>query len=234
MPTGRVDAVDGLRGLALCAMIIYHFCFDLNWFGFIHADPNHDPVWLGARACIVSTFLLIVGISLVLSESAGATAVHFWRRVALVAGCALLVTAASYVLFPATVITFGILHFIAVASVIARPLARRPQAAFAAAVAILLLAQTVQSPLFDTPWLDWIGFTTHKPATEDYVPLLPWLGVVCIGIVFGKELLERNFTPLAFVNSIAPRWTRWLGRHSLLVYMVHQPLLVGLLRALHG
>src|SRR5450432_4278548 len=118
---GRVDAVDAMRGFALCAMIVYHFCFDLNWFGFIRADFNRDPLWLGARACIVSMFLLLVGISLVLADRAGVGAARFWRRIATVAGCALLVTAASYFMFPATFISFGILHFIVVASILARP-----------------------------------------------------------------------------------------------------------------
>ena len=57
----RIGAIDGLRGLALCLMIVYHFSFDLNWFGFIRADFDHDPFWLGFRGVIVSAFMLLVG-----------------------------------------------------------------------------------------------------------------------------------------------------------------------------
>jgi uncharacterized membrane protein len=89
----------------------------------------------------------------------------------------------------------------------------------------------VQLPLFDRPWLNWIGMMTHKPATEDYVPLFPWLGVVLIGVAIGSAL-PRMQRWLASADRYAPRWLAWLGRHSLVIYLVHQPLLVGALRVL--
>ncbi len=84
-------------------------------------------------------------------------------------------------------------------------------------------------PAFDARALSWLGFTTHKPATEDYVPLAPWAGVVFVGIAVGARARARSaFRPLAPLAA-APRWLRWLGRHSLVVYMVHQPILLGVL-----
>lgn len=230
--TLRIGAIDGLRGVALCLMIVYHFSFDLNWFRYIQTDFDHDPFWLGFRGVIVSAFMLLVGVSLLLARRAGVTPRHFWRRIALIAFCAILVSAASYVTFPQTFVTFGILHCIAIASVLAWPATRFPLAALAAGAAIVVVGNIVALPLFDTPWLQWLGLMTHKPATEDYVPLLPWLGVVMIGIALGYGLSLRQFRPLRPLSRVAPRWLRWLGRHSLLVYMVHQPLLIGLLRVL--
>ncbi|MEP6996545.1 MAG: heparan-alpha-glucosaminide N-acetyltransferase [Betaproteobacteria bacterium] len=228
----RLAAIDGLRGAALCLMIVYHFSFDLNFFGFIRADFDHDPFWLNFRGVIVSSFMLLVGLSLLLARRAGVTRRHFWQRIALIAFCAILVSAASYVMFPQTFITFGILHCIALASVLAWPATRFPVAALAAGAAIVIIGNAVALPLFDTPWLQWVGLMTHKPATEDYVPLLPWLGVVMIGIALGDWLALRQFRPLRQVSQIAPRWLMWLGRHSLMVYMLHQPVLMGLLRVL--
>lgn len=230
--TLRIGAIDGLRGAALCLMIVYHFSFDLNWFGFIRADFDHDPFWLGFRGVIVSSFMLLVGLSLLLARRAGVTRRHFWRRIALIAFCAILVSVASYVTFPQTFITFGILHCITVASVLAWPATRFPFAALAGGVAIVVIGNVVQFPLFDTPWLQWLGLMTHKPLTEDYVPLLPWLGVVMIGIALGHLLSLRQFRPLRPLSKVTPRWLLWLGRHSLLVYMLHQPVLIGLLRVL--
>ncbi len=70
-PPTRWIAIDALRGAAVCAMIAYHFAFDLNWFGVLHADFNRDTLWLSLRAIIVSSFMLLVGISLVLAQRAG-------------------------------------------------------------------------------------------------------------------------------------------------------------------
>ncbi|MGH8851810.1 MAG: heparan-alpha-glucosaminide N-acetyltransferase [Casimicrobiaceae bacterium] len=225
----RIPAIDGLRGVAIGLMIVYHFAFDLNSFAFIRADFDHDPFWLGFRGVIVTSFLLLVGLSLQLARRAGITRRHFWRRIALIAFCAILVSTASYVTFPQTFITFGILHCIALASVLAWPATRFPRAALAAGAVVVAAGNTVTLALFDRPWLNWVGLMTHKPATEDYVPLLPWLGVVLIGIASGAWLADRQYRPLRRLSRVAPRWLTWLGRHSLLVYMVHQPVLYGLL-----
>jgi uncharacterized membrane protein len=226
----RLSAVDALRGVAICAMIAYHFAFDLNWFGVLHADFNRDALWLSLRAIIVSSFMLLVGVSLVLAQRAGISRARYWRRIALIAACALLVTAASYAAFPKTFITFGILHCIAVASLLAWPFTRYPLAALVTGMVIIALGLQLRLPLFDQPWLNWIGLMTHKPATEDYVPLFPWLGVVLLGICVGTWLASRLFEPLQPLARVAPTWLTWLGRHSLLVYMVHQPILLGVLR----
>jgi uncharacterized membrane protein len=226
----RIGGVDALRGGAICAMIVYHFSFDLNWFGVFRADFNHDALWLTLRALIVSSFLLLVGASLVLAQRARVSPTRYWRRIALITVCALLVTTASYFAFPQTFITFGILHCIAVSSVLAWPLVRHPLAALCAGIAIVSIGLTVRLPLFDMPWLNWVGLMTHKPVTEDYVPVFPWLGVVCIGIALGAWLSMRERPGMAAIGRLSPRWLTWAGRHSLLIYMVHQPVLVGLLR----
>ena len=224
----RFAAIDGLRGFAIGLMLVYHFVFDLTWFRVIGADFNNDPFWLGFRAVIVTLFIALVGVSLVLARHASSRA--FWRRIALIAACAALVSVASYVTFPQTFITFGILHCIAVSSVLARPLIDFPRAALFVGIAIIAVGNTVHLPLFDTPWLNWLGMMTHKPATEDYVPLFPWLGVVLVGIAAGHWLLSPGRRAIVAMGSVVPRWLTWTGRHSLVIYMLHQPVLVGILR----
>jgi len=244
-PPHRLDAVDALRGSAICMMIVYHAAFDLNWFQIISTDFNHNPFWLGFRDLIVSSFLLLVGVSLVLAQRAGISPKRFWRRIALVGACALLVTAGSYAAFPATFITFGILHCIVVSSILGWPFARFPRAALIVGIVLIAagssIGATVLDPpwlrgltLFDLPWLNWVGLMTHRPATEDYVPVLPWFGVVLVGIAVGGWVVERRLRDLQRVSRASPQWLTWLGRHSLLAYMVHQPIMIGILRVLHG
>jgi uncharacterized membrane protein len=149
--------------------------------------------------------------------------------VALIAASAILVSIGSYLAFPRTFITFGILHAIAVSSVLARPLLGYPRLALILGVAIITLGVTVQLPLFDRPWLNWVGLMTHKPATEDYVPLFPWFGAVLVGIALGAAM-PRLQPLLAKADRWSPSGLAWLGRHSLIIYLVHQPLLLGALR----
>lgn len=224
----RIASVDALRGLAVCLMFVYHFAFDLRYYRVITADFEHDPFWLGFRALIVSTFMALVGVSLVLADRTGAPPAHFWKRVGIIAGCALAATLGSWILFPRTYIYFGMLHAIAVASVLALPLVRRPRAALALGCAVIAAGLTLSHPAFDARALSWIGLVTAKPATEDYVPLAPWAGIVFVGIAVGRVLARREFRGLAPLAA-APAWLRWLGRHSLTIYMVHQPILLGAL-----
>ncbi len=225
---GRIGGIDALRGLALCLMFLYHFAFDLRFYGVIAADFEHDPFWLGFRALIVSTFMALVGVSLVLADRAGATPAHFWKRVAVIAACALTASVGSWFVFPRTFIYFGILHCIAVASVLAWPLVRRPGVAATIGVLLIVAGLAWSHPAFDARGLSWLGFTTTKPATEDYVPLAPWAGIAFVGMALGHALARGAHAAIAPLAR-SPAWLRFLGRHSLAVYMVHQPILLAIL-----
>jgi len=211
-------------------MIVYHFCFDLRYYGAIAADFEHNPFWLGFRALVVTMFLALVGVSLVLADVAATPPAKFWKRIAMITACALAASVGSYLLFPQSFIYFGILHAIAVASVLAAPLVRWPRAALAIGVFIVVAGTTIADPAFNTRALSWLGFVTVKPSTEDYVPLAPWGGIVPIGIALGHALLRTDFRALRPLAA-APRWLAWSGRHSLLIYMVHQPILLGVMGA---
>ena len=224
----RVVGVDVLRGFALCLMLVYHFAFDLRFYGVTSADFEHDPFWLGFRALIVTLFLGLVGVSLVLAERKGASREHFWRRVGVIALCAIAASAGSWIAFPTTYIYFGILHCIAVASVVAMPFVRRPAWSAAIGATVIVAGLTFAHAAFDSRALSWIGFTTAKPATEDYVPLFPWAGVVFLGIAAGHALSRSAYAALRPLAATSP-WLAAMGRHSLVVYMIHQPLLLGLL-----
>ncbi len=224
----RLKAIDALRGSAILAMIAYHFCYDLRYYGVLTADFEHSPFWLTARSSILSSFLLLAGISLVLAVRANSSPAKFWRHIGIIAFCAVAVSAGSYALFPRTFIWFGVLHAIAVSLVLARPLVAHPALAFALGVAVIVAGVGFAHSDFNRLPLAWIGFMTVKPATEDYVPLFPWTGVLLLGVALGDTLYRRNWSAVAGAQRW-PAWLAFLGRHSLAVYMLHQPLLIGVL-----
>ena len=209
-------------------MVAYHFSFDLRYFGFTTGDFYRDPFWLNARTLILSSFLLLAGVSLTLAQRSERGRARFWPHVAGIAACAFAVSLASYLVFPRSYIWFGVLHAIAVSLVLARPLVRRPALALAIGVAMIAAGNLYSNELFDNRALGWLGFMSAKPRTEDYVPLFPWTGVLLAGIAAGHVVVKNGLRPIAFASRW-PRWMAWLGRHSLPIYMVHQPLLLGAL-----
>lgn len=223
----RVPAIDNLRGLAILAMVAFHFSFDLRHFGFTTADFYRDPFWLHARTAILSSFLFLAGVSFVLAQSTAYGRARFWRQVVRVAGAAVLVSAASAIVFPQRFIWFGVLHAIAVSLLLLRPLAQRPWLALGLGMAVIVAGNVWTSPWFDGRTWGWVGFMTAKPSTEDYVPLFPWTGVMLLGMAAGHALRRHDFRWLAAVARL-PAPVGMLGRHSLAIYLVHQPVLFGL------
>ena len=136
--SARIDSVDDLRGIAILAMIAYHFSYDLRFYGVVAWDFEHGPFWLVTRTLIAGTFLMVAGVGLVLADRAGAPPSHFWKRFGVIAACALAVSIGSYIVFPRTFIYFGVLHCIAIASVLAWPLARHPALACVAGIAVII------------------------------------------------------------------------------------------------
>lgn len=231
--TSRIAGIDALRGLAVIAMVAFHFCFDLAHFGVLAANFYRDPFWLHARTGILSSFLLLAGVSLVLAQRTERGRAGFWRHVATIAACALLVTAGTYIAFPQSFVSFGVLHAIALSLVLLRPLAARPWWALALGVGVVVAGNVVAHPAFDGPPWGFVGFATVKPRTEDYVPLFPWTGVMLVGIALGHALVRNGFRAVGPFGAL-PRVVGWLGRHSLAVYMLHQPLLFGTLFMVYG
>jgi uncharacterized membrane protein len=236
----RYDRLDLWRGCAMVWMACFHFSFDLNQFRIIRAQNFYgDPFWTTQRLCIVSMFLLGAGASQAVAIAAGQTWPRFWRRWAQVAGCALLVSLGSLWMFPRGWISFGVLHGMAAMLILLRllgtrlppaRLARAPLAFGGAALVAALawmLPHWVRDPFFDTRLTNWVGLVTHLPPTEDYVPVLPWLGMMLAGYLAAGLLLghaRAAFTgPVpSFVRPLAV-----LGRWSLSFYMLHQPILIG-------
>ncbi|HEU4459730.1 MAG TPA: heparan-alpha-glucosaminide N-acetyltransferase [Methylibium sp.] len=231
----RFDRLDALRGAAIVWMVVFHFGFDLAHYRLIDADFYRDRFWLVQRTLIVSLFLLCAGIGQAVAARQGQRWPRFWRRWAQVAGCAALVSAGSALMFPQSWISFGVLHGMAVMLIAARivaPWALRPGGwrlvvLLAAGIVAVLLPSFVQHAFFDTRATNWLGLVTRKPRTEDWVPVLPWLGVMLWGVAAGAWALKRRPGLLAGAIGRPLQPLAMLGRWSLSVYMLHQPVLIG-------
>lgn len=231
-PRGRLLIVDAVRGFAVVLMVGFHFCFDLNYFKLASFDFYYSQFWLVARALIVALFLLLVGISLQLASSGGLKVGAYSRRLVQLAVCAGIVSAASYGMFPESGIFFGVLHFILAASILGVLFVRFNYLNLLLGTGWILAGLAYQNSWFDQAWLNWVGFMTHKPVTQDYAPLFPWFGVVLLGMFMGRWLSSHETAGKCRAWKGAGKASLmllWLGRHSLVVYMLHQPLLLGAL-----
>jgi uncharacterized membrane protein len=238
-PSARLPLLDAARGLAVVAMVVYHFSWDLRYFGYIASDVEGAFRWRVFAHSTAGAFLLIVGISLVLSTRRGFNAQKFLRRLGVLVAAALAITLVTYLLFPDSYIFFGVLHHIALASALGLLFLRLPiPVVIGALIACFFAPPLLSGPTFDRPWLLWLGLETEFPRTNDFVPLLPWFGVVLAGIAAARvwailaphahkfPLPVGKGAQLALPSRI--EWPLvWLGRQSLLIYLLHQPILFG-------
>ena len=228
LKTSRYPVIDCIRGFAIIAMIAYHFGFDLNMQGYILQDINHNSNWQVARSLILGTFLYVAGFSMALATNQNIK--RRLIRLVRIAACAVLVSIGSYFMFPDSWIFFGVLHFVLVGTIICWLVMPYQKLLLILAMSLLTVGILYQSPIFNSPFLQWLGMMTYKPITEDYVPVLPWLGLMLIGARMGQLALTKSKLWLfdyKLSSILLP--VQWLGQHSLIVYMLHQPILLGAL-----
>ncbi|HZY66963.1 MAG TPA: heparan-alpha-glucosaminide N-acetyltransferase [Devosia sp.] len=234
MNSGRRQSVDFLRGLAILAMVAYHATWDLNYYRIIEVGIGVDPLWFTIQRAILTAFLLLVGAGLWLGHRNGINWRGFWKREALVVAAALGVSVVTWFQFGEYFAYFGVLHAIALSSLLALPFVRAPVGlTIVVALVVLLLPAVWSSELFNTRWLAWIGFFTAVPETADLVPMFPWFGVVLLGLAGMRlfaDLPVFNWTSRA----LPVRGLVAIGRWSLVIYLVHQPLLFGAIGPLAG
>jgi uncharacterized membrane protein len=229
-PTPRLIPLDLARSLAILCMVVFHFTFDLALFGFIPPDTMVQPFWYYFARMIAGSFLFLSGVSLWLAHGRGIRWPAFWTRFAKIAAAALLVTLASIWFVPGGTILFGILHAIAAASLLGLVALRLPwPVTLAIAAVIFAAAWGPRFPAFDPIWLVWTGLAETRPMMGDYVPLIPWAAPALAGVATAKALridLWRGTAPTPLTRALSLP-----GRHSLIIYLLHQPILVGLFTA---
>ncbi len=225
-PAARYIHIDMARGIAIVMMVVFHFTYDLNHFNIVEVDFYRDPFWLNFRTLIVTSFLFLAGISLQLATGNGVNFRRYFMRLMLLVAAAAAVTFGSYLVFPKSMILFGVLHFVVVATLLGLLFRGFYWLNLFLGMALIIFGVQFQHEWFNAPAWHWIGLVSERPTTVDYVPLLPWFGVILIGMFLGAVIEKKKVLPKAVpekywvISTLA-----WGGRHSLLIYLIHQPLL---------
>lgn len=231
MKAARYQLLDVARGLAIVMMVVFHIAWDLYYFGFSSVNVTTVFGWVLFQKSILSSFLLLVGAGLVLGHGDGIRWRRFWRRFAILVVAALLVTAGTYWMFPDYFVFFGVLHAIALFSLMALPFLKLPGlVVLAGGAGVLALSFAISDPVFSSRELGWIGFWPTSPPTSDVVPIFPWFGVVLLGMGLTRLLLASKWhQPVRDFSSREPllRGIAFVGRWSLPFYLLHQPLIIA-------
>ncbi|MEM2822332.1 MAG: heparan-alpha-glucosaminide N-acetyltransferase, partial [Candidatus Pacearchaeota archaeon] len=232
--------IDVLRGIAVIMMIVFHFFFDLDFFGV--RSFNLDKVfWFIFARTIAIIFIFLVGLCLTISYARAKTEGKACFKKYLLRGVKIIllglcITAITFITFPEWTIYFGILHFIGLSIILAYPFltlksARAMIFIIILALFFLLFGIFLNKISLNFPYLLWLGLEPKTFYTFDYFPLFPWFGVVLIGIFSGHLLYkggERQFKIQIGIGKIFA-WPlsglAFLGRHSLIIYLLHQPIL---------
>ncbi len=227
----RVDGLDVARGIALTAMASYHLSWDLELFGYLAPGTASSGFLKYYARAIASSFLFIVGLSLVLATQNGVKWRSFLTRLAQVALAALVISIATYFAMPNGWIFFGILHHIVAASLIGLIFVRLhwsivllgSVAAFALPQLSVFATQSQE--------LSFIGLFETPPNSNDFVPLFPWLAASLLGIAVGKIIISKGWLEVLAkpkATQSPARQLKFLGQHSLLFYIIHQPVLISI------
>jgi len=214
----RYIMIDFLRGLGILLMIIFHFVFDLNFSRVVHITFLNNPFWIGFGRLILTIFLICVGMGLALVHKTGIKWSSVKKRFYKIGGWALIITIITYILVPKHFIFFGVLHCIAVASVVGIFFVNRPKLSLFLCL-LLFIPHVIFQPTL-IPISKWLGVIPI-----DHIPLYPWVGMVFLGIY----LESINFHKIFLKKNLLTKPFELMGKHSLKIYLVHQPLLFSLL-----
>jgi len=235
--TGRVVFVDAARGVAIVLMLFYHFFFDMDYFGICRIGID-SGAWLIFQRVIGTLFLLIAGISLVLSERHNKEGyLHHLKRGLFLGGVAILITVATWAYPHEGYIQFGIIHLIAISTIIAPLFFQFGKWNMAFGALVIVLGLWMGQLSIDTHALFWLGITDPGYTALDHYPLLPWFGIVLIGIALGQAVFAANkkihgissapVSGIYYMYVVGP--LAYLGRNSLTIYLIHQPIIIALI-----
>lgn len=227
--TQRIWIIDLGRTVALIGMVVFHLAFDLQMFGLVPPGTAQAPLFYWLARIVAGSFLCLAGVSLWLGHGAGVRWPAFWRRWLRIAGAAALVSLVTRIVMPEVWVFFGILHSIALASLLGLAFLRLPGLLTMAFGAGIMVASYHLPQLLEwnSPALRWLGLANIPSYTVDFEPLFPWFGPFLLGLGAAR-LIGPLWPRIAAISG--PGWLGWPGRHSLAIYLIHQPVLIGALR----
>ncbi len=230
----RYREIDALRGVAIVMMVIYHTAYDLTLFGYYQTNVFIGP-WRVFARITASLFILLMGGSLAISYARASNEKGGWSlyKTYLVRGLKLVswgmvITLVTWAYMGRVVIIFGILHLLGTAIILAYPFLSLRWANLVIGAAIIALGIYLNQLPVTHPWLLLLGLRPSTLFQLDYFPLLPWFGVVLLGMFISQQLYPggtRRLELLDLNGGSGLKVLTWLGHRSLIVYLIHQPLL---------
>lgn len=234
--TRRFYEIDLLRGIAIMLMIFYHALYDLNHFAGFSLDISSGVFWFTGRLAAF-IFIFLVGVSLTISFSRAGKKLEtidlykkYLFRGLKIFSWGLLITVITYLFLPSGTIYFGILHFIGISIMLAYPFLRLRRLNVLFVPFIISVGVYLKGVAFSFSYLLFLGLRPEHFYTLDYYPLFPWFSVILLGILAGNTLYRdgsRRFPIIDLSRQLEP--VCMLGRKSLLIYLLHQPVLVCIL-----
>lgn len=234
----RFWEIDSFRGIAIIMMVVYHLSYDLYFLAGAPIKIN-SLAWTLFQRTTASLFLLLVGISLTISYSRAKEKysgkelfLKNLKRGIKIFLWGVIITIFTFVFLSNGVILFGILHLIGVSIIISYPLLEYKYKNLGLGLLIIAVGSYLGNFTFNTPYLLWLGFEPRSFFSFDYFPLLPWFGVVLIGIFSGNLIYphgKREFNIPDLSNNLITEILSFLGKHSLKIYLIHQPIIILLL-----
>ena len=227
----RIELLDLARGVALAAMTVFHFAFDLEMLGLREPGFINQPHWKYFARAIASSFLFLAGFGLYLAHANRIVWSAWRKRMAKILGAAALITIATWFATPQQYIFFGILHQIAFASAAGMLFLTLPAGViFATAIAVFTIGQIWSTPLLDHPIWWWTGLSEIVPVSSDYVPVFPWFSAPLFGMAFAAIAVRKHWIGTLAkpeFRSAPSQVLQFMGRHSLVYYLLHQPVMIG-------
>ena len=225
----RSATTDAIKGGLVGLMVVYHACYVSVMFGLADIDLYAGFWWLFPRM-IAASFVAVSGWNLAGKRARGGGFGGFARRAGVLGLVALAISAATWPALGKGFVFFGVIHLLSLSSILAWPLLGRPAIAIASGIACLAGGYALALPRFGFPWLAWLGLRPAGFHPADYLPLLPWFAFVAFGAAARDLAIRKDMAasstadaPGFIVGSLAA-----IGRRSLVVYLVHLPLLYGL------
>ncbi|MFC1655420.1 heparan-alpha-glucosaminide N-acetyltransferase [Patescibacteria group bacterium] len=233
----RFWEIDFLRGIAIVSMVIFHAAFDLNYFDVLEIGI-HGGFWSIFGKSVFVLFFVLVGISLSLSYSRAKITnktnlfSKYLKRGLKVFFWGLIITLVTWIFMRQGFVLFGVLHFIGLSIILAYPLMKFSYANLFLGLVVIVGGLLLSAYSFSSPWLIWLGFKPEGFYSIDYFPILPYFGIILIGIFIGKKLYtnyERKFSMKNLASHHLIKSFSFLGKNSLLIYLIHQPILILML-----
>lgn len=231
----RYAEIDICRGIAVLMMIIFHFLFDFSFFSLYPVNVS-TGFWRYFGYATAISFVLLAGISVTLKASKYKSdlvcIIALIKRGVSLLLIGMLISLGTWIYLGEGFILFGILHLIGI-SIILSPLILKIQKIrflnWILGVGIIAVSPVITS-ISGPIWLVWLGVHPDTFFSVDYTPLFPWFGIFIIGIAVGEYLYPQGKRAFHIQEGKISGWSLLIrvGQHSLILYLIHQPVLIGL------